>query len=49
MLSGQLDEQLSKWKQILSTDLPAYNEVVRKQEIPAIIVGKTESSSGNEE
>jgi hypothetical protein len=40
MLSKQLDEQLAKWKQILSTDVPAYNEVVKKQEVPAIILGK---------
>jgi DNA-binding FrmR family transcriptional regulator len=38
MLSKQLDEQLAKWKQILSTDVPAYNEAVRKQEVPAIIL-----------
>ena len=42
MLSKQLDEQLAKWKQILSTDVPAYNDAVRKQEVPAIILsGKT--------
>jgi photosystem II stability/assembly factor-like uncharacterized protein len=40
MLSKQLDEQLAKWKQILSTDIPAYNEVVKKQEVPAIILVK---------
>jgi hypothetical protein len=40
MLSKQLDEQLAKWKQILSTDVPAYNDGVRKQDVPAIIVGK---------
>ena len=44
MLSKQLDEQLAKWKQILSTDLPAYDDVVRKQEVPAIIVPKEEPS-----
>ncbi len=38
MLSKQLDEQLAKWKQILSTDVPAYNDVVRKQDVPAIIL-----------
>ena len=38
MLSKQLDEQLSKWKQILNTDVPAYNDAVRKQEVPAIIL-----------
>jgi hypothetical protein len=40
MLSKQLDEQLARWKQILSTDVPAYNEVVKKQEVPAIILAK---------
>jgi hypothetical protein len=40
MLSKQLDEQLGKWKQILSADVPAYNEVVKKQEVPAIIMAK---------
>jgi hypothetical protein len=40
MLSKQLDEQLTKWKQILGTDVPAYNEVVKKQEVPAIILTK---------
>ena len=40
MLSKQLDEQLAKWKQILNTDVPAYDEVVKKQEVPAIILAK---------
>jgi hypothetical protein len=40
MLSKELDEQLAKWKQIVSTDVPAYNEVVKKQEVPAIILAK---------
>ena len=40
MLSKQLDTQLGKWKQIVSTDIPAYNEVVRKQDVPAIILPK---------
>jgi photosystem II stability/assembly factor-like uncharacterized protein len=40
MLSKQLDEQLAKWKQILSTDVPAYNEVVKKEDVPAIILAK---------
>ena len=40
MLSKQVDEQLAKWKQIMSTDVPAYNEVVKKQEVPAIILAK---------
>ena len=40
MLSKQLEEQLAKWKQVLSTDVPAYNGVVKKQEVPAIILAK---------
>jgi DNA-binding FrmR family transcriptional regulator len=48
MLSKQLDEQMAKWKQIMSTDLPAYDDVVRKQDIPAIIVPKEGSEGGGE-
>jgi DNA-binding FrmR family transcriptional regulator len=40
MLSKQLDEQLAKWKQILAVDVPEFNDVVRKQEVPAIILTK---------
>ena len=44
-LSKQLDEQLAKWKQILGTDVPAYNDLVRKQEVPAIVLsGKSGES-----
>ena len=55
MLSKQLDVQLAKWKQIVSTDIPAYNDVVRKQEVPAIILPKagataeTSQTSSSEE
>jgi len=38
MLSKQLDEQLAKWKQLLAADVPAYNDLVRKQEVPALIL-----------
>lgn len=37
-LSKQLDEQLAKWKQILGTDVPAYNNLVQQQQVPAIIL-----------
>ncbi|HKD13259.1 MAG TPA: glycosyl hydrolase, partial [Candidatus Angelobacter sp.] len=46
MLSKQLDEQMAKWKQIVTTDVPAYDEVVRQQAIPAIIVPKEGTSTG---
>jgi photosystem II stability/assembly factor-like uncharacterized protein len=45
MLSKQLDEELAKWKQILASDVPAYNDLVRKQEVPAIILSKSGESA----
>jgi hypothetical protein len=46
MLSKQLDEQLAKWQQILTTDVPAYNDAVRKQEVPAIILASPGDGHG---
>ncbi len=40
MLSKQVDEQLAKWKVVLSTDVPAYDAVVQQQQVPAIILAK---------
>jgi photosystem II stability/assembly factor-like uncharacterized protein len=37
-LAGKIDAQLEKLRQIMSTDLPAFNRVVREQDIPAVIV-----------
>jgi hypothetical protein len=37
MLAKSLDEQLAKWKTIVSTDVTAYDDAVRQQEIPALI------------
>jgi hypothetical protein len=45
MLSKQLDEQLAKWKQVVTTDVPAYNNLVRNQAVPAIILSKPERES----
>jgi len=36
LLSKQLDEQLAKWKEIVSTDVPAYNSLVKQQDVPAL-------------
>ena len=47
-LSKQLDQQLSKWNQILTADVPAYDDVVRKQEVPAIILSKPEKVGENQ-
>ena len=38
MLSRMAGEQLGKWKQVLSTDVPAFNDLVRQQNVPAISV-----------
>jgi photosystem II stability/assembly factor-like uncharacterized protein len=37
-LSGKIDAQLAKYKEILATDLPAFNRLVREQDVPAVIL-----------
>jgi hypothetical protein len=37
-LSGQIDAQLQKLGQIMKTDVPAFNQMVKDQNIPAIVV-----------
>jgi len=44
-LAGQINAQLQTLKQILQTDLPAFNKLVRDQNVPAVIV-KTAGISG---
>jgi len=43
MLSKAVDEQLAKWKVILSTDVAAYNNLVKQQEVPALMVTQPEA------
>jgi len=38
MLSQAVDEQLAKWKAIVSTDVVAYNNLVKEQEVPALLL-----------
>jgi hypothetical protein len=38
MLSQAVDEQLTKWKAIVSTDVKSYDDLVKQQEVPALIV-----------
>ena len=38
MLSKAVDEQLAKWKAIVSTDVASYNNLVKQQDIPALMV-----------
>ncbi len=44
MVSKQVDEQLAKWNEIVSTDVPAYNNLVRQQEVPAIKITQPEAA-----
>lgn len=46
MLSKQVDEQMAKWKQIVTTDVPAYNDAVKKADIPAIVLNKPTDLAG---
>ncbi len=43
LLSQRLNEQLTKWNQIVSTDVPAYNNLVKQAEVPAIKVTPPEA------
>jgi photosystem II stability/assembly factor-like uncharacterized protein len=36
LLRGQLDQQLTAWKQLVSTDIPAFNQAVKGANIPAL-------------
>jgi hypothetical protein len=36
MLRRQLDQQLSAWKQIMSADVPTFNDHMKKSNIPAL-------------
>ena len=38
MLSKAVDEQLTKWKAIVSTDVKSYDYLIKQQEVPALIV-----------
>jgi photosystem II stability/assembly factor-like uncharacterized protein len=39
LLSKELEAELSQWKQVLASDIPALNAMMRKQDIPVIYVG----------
>jgi hypothetical protein len=38
MLSRQIDQQLAQWKNIVSSDVKGYNDLVRQQNVPALIL-----------
>jgi hypothetical protein len=37
-LTKQLNEQLAKWREIVGSDIPAYNNLVKQQDVPALKV-----------
>jgi photosystem II stability/assembly factor-like uncharacterized protein len=43
MLSKAVDEQLTKWKAIVSADVTAYNNLMKQQEVPALLVKQPEA------
>jgi hypothetical protein len=38
MLSKAIDEQLAKWKSIVATDVKSYNDTVKQQDVPALML-----------
>ena len=38
MLSGQLDEQLKKWMQIKSEDVPKVSGLIKQLDLPALVI-----------
>jgi len=42
MLSRKVDEQLANWKSIVSSEVKDYNDLVRQQNVPALILLKPE-------
>jgi len=44
MLNGQLDQQLKKWGQIKTDDVPKVSALIKQLDLPALIIsGKTEA------
>jgi len=43
MVSKQVDEQLAKWKTIVATDVAAYNNLVKQQDVPMLLLANPEA------
>jgi hypothetical protein len=43
-LSGKVDFQLAKYKQIVDTDLPAFNALVKNENVPVVILKPAEKN-----
>ena len=44
MLSSQLDEQLKKWSQLKSEDLPKVSELIKEANFPTLIIIESKKS-----
>ena len=40
-LTGKIDAQLAKLRQVIDTDVPAFNALVRDQNVPAVVIKPT--------
>jgi photosystem II stability/assembly factor-like uncharacterized protein len=43
MLSKDVDEQVGKWKAIVATEVAGYNNLIKQQEVPALIIKQPEA------
>ena len=37
-IAGRIDAQLARLQEVVATDVPAFNKLVREQDVPAIVV-----------
>ena len=37
-LTGKIDVQLARLRQVTDTDVPAFNTLVREQNVPAVVI-----------
>ena len=44
MLSSQLEEQLKKWAQLKSEDVPKVSELIKQANLPALIITRPKKS-----
>jgi hypothetical protein len=45
MLKQRSDEQVGRWNEVVKTDVAAFNQLVRQQDVPAIILDTSSASS----
>jgi hypothetical protein len=43
MLDKAVDEQLAKWKRIVSSDVAAYDNLMKQQDVPALMLKQPEA------